>query len=377
MYTNAHQNILSSYSKQVWNGPDSGRPFLKVAIDTHADSCVYAAMFDGSAPKHPRRVTQEVLLDWLQARQKEQRWQIVTCYEAGPMGFSLHRQLEAAGIRSVVIRPSNWDKQHRRTRHDRSDALSMLDHLDRYIAGQPMALQPVFAPTVEQEAYRQWLRMLRSLKKDFLRMAQRGRGYALAVGFRLKGAWFGPRRWPVHQRELPAGLVKVLAPLREVLLCLVEQIRQLQQQIQEQHGSRPRPVGGGVLTLVEIEAEVGDWKRFGNRRQVGSWSGLVPQESSSGPQRFLGSLTKCGNNVVRHLLVEAAWRLLRYQPDYVRVLNLRRRMGSGPGKDPKRLRKLVVGLAREFLIDLWRLGTGQTTPQRLGLRMSGSPVQES
>ena len=39
-------------------------------------------------------------------------YQLVTCYEAGPFGYGLHRQLTALGVTNHVIRPRNWDDQH-------------------------------------------------------------------------------------------------------------------------------------------------------------------------------------------------------------------------------------------------------------------------
>lgn len=48
---------------------------------------------------------------------------------------------------------------------------------------------------------------------------------------------------------------------------------------------------------VEVGAGVrasGDWNRFKNRRQVASYTGLVPCEDSSGERRFRGAITKHG-----------------------------------------------------------------------------------
>ena len=46
-------------------------------------------------------------------------YQLVTCYEAGPFGYGLHRQLTALGVTNHVIRPRNWDDQHARVKTDR------------------------------------------------------------------------------------------------------------------------------------------------------------------------------------------------------------------------------------------------------------------
>lgn len=348
---------------------------LKVAIDAHADSYSFCPMYEGQVPKPVQKLGREALLEWL-SKQARQGWEVVTCYEAGPLGYGLHRELAARGIRNLVIRPRNWDDQRRRVRTDRTDTRSMLVALDRYEAGQKEAFTVVRVPTPEQEARRQYGRLLATLRQETRRLAQSGRGHALFRGYRLRGVWYGPRRWGSLESELPRDLVEVLQALRAVIQTLVEQARQVAEQIRQARlAGESRPVGAGDDTLEALEREVGDWNRFTNRRKVGSFFGLTPGESSSGPSRCLGSISRCGNPRVRRLAVEVAWRLIRYQPDYVRVRKWRERCLS-EGASPGKRRKLVVGLAREFLIDWWRMRTGRTTAEKLGwkLRAAEEPV---
>jgi len=64
------------------------------------------------------------------------------------------------------------------------------------------------------------------------------------------------------------------------------------------------PTGLGKLTSVILGHEVCDWKRFTNRREVSSYTGLCPGEYSSGDKRRQGSVTKHGNPRLRAALVE-------------------------------------------------------------------------
>jgi transposase len=107
-----------------------------------------------------------------------------------------------------------------------------------------------------------------------------------------------------------------------------------------------------------------DWNRFNNRRQVGSYTGLCPSEHSSGGSRRQGSINKHGNPRLRHALVEAVWRLLRLQPGWKRLAKLKDRLLAGARAPVKK--KLVVALARELAVDLWRLHTGRCTLEELG-----------
>jgi transposase len=65
--------------------------------------------------------------------------------------------------------------------------------------------------------------------------------------------------------------------------------------------------GCRLITAMTIMAELGDISRFDSPRQLMSYLGLVPSESSSGPKTRRGGITKTGNGHVRRLLIEAAW----------------------------------------------------------------------
>ncbi|HWA10851.1 MAG TPA: transposase, partial [Opitutaceae bacterium] len=107
--------------------------------------------------------------------------------------------------------------------------------------------------------------------------------------------------------------------------------------------------------------------RFRNRRQVASYTGLCPSEHSSGQSRLQGSITRHGNPRVRHLLVEAVWRLFKFQPHYraiakwVPALTALKISGA-------RKKKIIVAIARQLAVDLWRIATGRTTAAALGLQ---------
>ena len=65
--------------------------------------------------------------------------------------------------------------------------------------------------------------------------------------------------------------------------------------------------GVAFIVAVTIVAEVGDFTRFANPRQLMAYLGLVPSEHSSGSSVRRGGLTKTGNVLARRALIEAAW----------------------------------------------------------------------
>jgi transposase len=354
----------SSTTPAVAAAQPVNHPVLKLALDVHVQSIVVAAMAQAIL-KPVRRFGPADFLSWVKSQQAA-GWAIVSCYEAGPFGYGLHRQLSALGVTNYVIRPRNWDEHHGRVKTDRTDARAMLVALDRFVAGQQQALALVRVPSEAEEQQRARSRLRQKLVKEKKHLAQHGRGVALLFGQRLKGRWFGARNWPQWQSRLPEHLLALLEPLRQVIGLLHLQIEALTQEL-EASVALPIPKGLGPLTVATLDREVCDWSRFKNRRQVAAHTGLVPGEHSSGENRRQGSVTKCGNPRLRWALCEAAWRLVKYQPNYRLVRKWWPRL-SDPHSVGKR-KQAIVALARGFAVDWWRIRTGQTTAQKLGLEL--------
>jgi transposase len=113
--------------------------------------------------------------------------------------------------------------------------------------------------------------------------------------------------------------------------------------------------------------EVGKWERFKNRRAVGSYTGLCPGEYSSGNTRVQRGVTKHGNPRLRAALVEAAWRRVRFQPEYQPVRKWRSILAKGALATKAARKKAIVAVARQLAIDLWRIRTGRVGAEELGL----------
>jgi transposase len=65
--------------------------------------------------------------------------------------------------------------------------------------------------------------------------------------------------------------------------------------------------GVALVVAVTVVAEVGDFRRFANARQLIAYLGLVPSEHSSGSTIRRGGITKAGNALARRVLIEGAW----------------------------------------------------------------------
>lgn len=343
-----------------------GRPHRRIVlgIDLHVEKIVVVRQLDGATPQPAQRFTPEAFLHWA-AKQTALAEEVHSCYEAGPCGFVLHRQLLALGIENLVIRPRDWDEYGQRVKTDRRDARQMALCLERYVTGNQEALHPVRVPTPEEEQRRSDSRLRQRLQSEKQRLAAQARGDALYYGHRLKGPWWTAGSWKRLQGQLPEHLLGRLERMRRLVLAVDEELQAVTQALEAQ-APADLPLGLGRLSCELLEREVGDWNRFANRRQVASYTGLCPREDSSGHRRFQGAINKHGNRRVRPVLIECTWRLCVWQPGWRRLARWRPVLAD-PKTPRARRKKIIVALARQLAIDWWRVRTGRCTPQSLGL----------
>ena len=342
---------------------------IYLGIDVHADKHVVVRQIEGATPQPAQSFKPEALVAWVN-KQRQEAVRIVACYEAGPFGYSLCRQLQALGITCHVVRPRLWDQHGQNVKTDARDARALCEALERFERGNHHALALVRVPSEAEEQQRSRGRQRTALVKERRTLEANGRSTALYYGHRLKGRWWTPRAWKGWEQELDAFLVRLLQPLRVVLLAIEEQIKTLTEDLQQSGRERAAqtsglPAGLGDLTSEILAQEVCDWSRFNNRRQVASYTGLCPGEHSSGGSRKQGAINKHGNPRLRAALVEAVWRLLRHQPQWVRW---RKAQAKWLQAAKARRKQLLIALARQLAIDLWRLATGRTTLANLGLK---------
>lgn len=346
---------------------------IKLGLDVHADTIVVVRILDHSGPQPAQTFTPAKFLEWARA-QLAQAAEVHSCYEAGPFGFVLHRRLEAMGIRNRVVQPVCLDERRTGVNHDKSDARELALRLDRLVCGNPNALAVVRVPTEEEERRRVTSRQREQLKREIQRVGAQGRALMLTQGFREKGKWWVGKRWEILEGRLPEWMREPMGRFRRMLEFLKEEQKAMDRGIGAEAAAEapgPRPKGMGELSWAVIEREVGDWKRFGNRRQVGSYTGLCGGLSSSGASQRQLSITKHGNVRLRTALVELAWRMVRYQGQCVAVRKWERVLGNTRAGRGAR-KKAVVAIARQLAVDLWRWRTGRATPEALGWAMQGA-----
>lgn len=364
-------NLPENSSPASLCAPQGVKPhrLIKLGVDVHLREYVVSRQIDGTAPQPAQRFSPEAFVAWA-AKQAQQADVVHCCYEAGPFGFGLHRRLLRLGIKSIVVRPRNWDEYGKKVKTDRRDALALVSCLDRYVAGNTEALTSIRVPTEAEEQSRSVSRQREQMLEHRKRLAAQGLSCARYHGHDLPEEWWRAKKFTALKEELPEFLFALLEKVQVIALLVNQQLEALSEGI-ESAQTTTLPTGMGALTAQILDREIADWNRFKNRRHIASYTGLVPSEHSSGGTRQRGAITKHGNPRVRHILVELSWRLLTFQPDYHAVKSRRSALDTAKRKADKATRKkLLVGLARQFIVDWWRIRTGRTTPEKLGLQMS-------
>jgi transposase len=305
---------------------------LYVGLDVHKESIAVASV----AQAHGAAVVSlgtlgtrpcdfDKRLRHLQAKEQ----QLVCVYGAGPCGSWLYRSLTKKGDVCWVVAPSLIPKKPGdRVKTDRRDA-------------QPLArlmrsgdLTPVSVPAVDDAAIRDLSRAREDTLRDLKAAKLRRKAFLLRHDIRYTGR----ANWsPAHLRWLSEVVCPTPAQhmvFQEDVQTVTEQtarLQRLEHELRDQVQTwRFQPVVEALQALRGVQftvavttvAELGDLTRFENPRQLMNYLGLTPSESSSGPRRQQGSMTKTGNTHARRALVEGAW-AYRYPAKVSRHLQLR------------------------------------------------------
>ncbi|HEU5313200.1 MAG TPA: IS110 family transposase [Candidatus Udaeobacter sp.] len=340
---------------------------IKIGLDVHARLYVAVAQYDQLLPKAARRLRPGEFVPWVEALLGRGH-SVHVVYEACGFGFSLYRQLIAAGAHCYVIAPRKLDEECSRVKTDPRDATMLCQRLSRYLEGNTRELAVIRVPSKEEEQARHVSRQRTQLVCHRQKLEAQGGSLLISHALPAPAHWWKEQTWTRLGQHLPAWITTRLQMARPALLSLQEQINALTSEL-EASAPSAIPRGVGKLTSVVLTREICDWHRFNNRRAISSYTGLCPGERSSGSKRVPGSVTKRGNPRVRAALVECAWRMVRFQPQYPPVQKRFAILTKGSRALGAVRKKAIVAVARRLAVDLWRLHTGRCTAEQLGLKL--------
>jgi transposase len=240
---------------------------------------------------------------------------ITFCYEAGPTGYELHRDITSLGHECLVAAPSLIPKKSGdRVKTNRRDALSLAKLLR---AGE---LTAVWVPDRRHEAMRDLTRAREAAVMDLRAKRQQvsalllrqGRCYPAAKKTWTKTHMNWLARQTFEQPERDIVFQEMISAIRQAQ----ERVERLAHEIRDAvpNWSLAKHVTGlmafrgiDLISAADLLAELGDLSRFPTAPEVMGWVGLGVSEASTGDTIKRGPITKAGNRRARRTLVECAW----------------------------------------------------------------------
>ena len=241
----------------------------------------------------------------------------IVAMEVNSLAFVMEKEMRVIGCTVVILDASQLSVIYASTKKtDKEDALKLARLIKIY---EKEDLPIVDVPT-EKEYYRRKLtKECKTLKDDRTQEINRLHALFLQCGITtMKRS--NLQTDANRQKELPQLFGYESGQAQRVcerLTLLEAQIKELEQTITKECKAdkdieRLQTIPGvGDKTALAFTAYVGDGKRFNNGDEVANYLGLVPRVDCSGAINRYGHITKKGNRIVRALLYQAAWAIVR------------------------------------------------------------------
>ncbi len=350
---------------------------LVLALELSGKGWEVGAVLPGVARRPRRTLAQRDMAGLLK---QIERWQAevqragrtvrrtVLAYEAGREGFWIARYLLAQGIEVQIMHPSSIpvERRGRRVKTDRIDLDMLLRTLLAWLRGEPRVCSMVRIPSETEEDMRRPERERERLVSERIALENRIENLLCLHGI----GSFKPRLKKAAERldelrsfagaPLPPMLLEELKRLMTRHCVLSGQLKEIEAAREETASALDRTaqqiqvlarlIGLGLATATGLAREV-FCRSFADRRAIAGFVGLTGTPFNSGGSEREQGISKNGNPRVRRILMQLAWRWLRFQPDSALSCWFVERTGGAKG----RIRKImIVALARKLLVALWR-----------------------
>src|SRR5258705_6772503 len=307
---------------------------------------------------------------------------IAVAFEAGRGGFWLARWLGARDIEVHVIHASSVavSREHRRAKTDRLDTELLKRAFLGWLRGERDHCKMVAIPTIKDEDGKRPNREHESLVGEQSRIINRIKATLARLGIR----GFNPKLKKAAERleglrtpegePIPPNTLSELHRDMERRRLVRDQIRQIESARLDHLEHEPgegahamvrllaRVMGIGIETADMLVHEVLS-RNLRDRRAVARYAGLTGSPDESGKKRREKGLAKAGKARRRGGMIQLAWRFLLFQKDSALAQWYRTRTEGGRNR-----KTIIVSLARQLLIALWRLVTIGEVPAGVVLR---------
>jgi transposase len=307
------RNIIDFTGKTIW-----------VGIDVHEKDLQVAKVLDGIClGNHRMPADSQALINHLNSRYPGATFKCV--YESCAWGFTLQRELSAAGMECIVVHAadvSSSDKEKKR-KTDKVDALK----LARNLANGDLAA--IYVPDEDLQKERNLIRFRKKLVGDLNRSKNRLKSLLKYQGIKIPESLGKKNNWSYNFMNWIEDEAKKDVLLKDTLLLMLDQIKSLRQLLlkteralrklmQTRHNEKAKLLmtapGIGRTTAMLFLLEIGDIKRFGSFDTLNDLVGFCPDTDSSGDTERDRGITSRRHKQLRSALIEAAWTAIRIDP---------------------------------------------------------------
>jgi len=240
--------------------------------------------------------------------------QFLCGYEAGCLGYSLYHQLTSQRLDCVILAPTTMatTRKKKGIKNDKRDA----GNIAKCLAYN--TYNPVYVPTREDNAIKEYIRMRNDAKDTLKRYKQQLLAFCTRNGRRYSEGSNWTQKHLAWLAKLDFGDAILNETLQEYMTLYrqaVDKVELFDNRISEMARTEKYEekvnklkcfIGIKDHTALATIVEIGDFIRFPTAQNFSSYLGLVPGEDSSGESVQRTGITKAGNTHVRKLLVEAA-----------------------------------------------------------------------
>src|SRR5687767_12776501 len=266
---------IAAQSNPALDHASTPRHVFKLGLDVDLNHVVTAIQCERGTITLPQKFPRGRLLDWIQ-KQTAAGHIVHTVYESCGFGYTLHHALVYAGAQSIVTTPMRLSPERRR-KNDRLDARELCVRLSRHLDGHAHELKAIRIPSIPEQQRRELGRQREFVKRQLRRLEHHGS--ALRIEFEhetLPAGWAGPRKWKQIAPQCSEFVRGQLEPVVAQIRACQKQMAELTAQIQARVSGEKLPKGLGALTVSLLDGEVCDWKRFRQRKAIGSYTGCCP-----------------------------------------------------------------------------------------------------
>lgn len=273
---------------------------------------------------------------------------IFTAYEAGFCGFHFHRKLIENGIHNIVVHASSIEIASRdRVKTDKRDSLKIATQLS---VGR---LKSINIPTLERESFRTITRLRENLIRDKTRLGVLIKSFLNLHGLlscddnsRTTRKWITNLLTEINDSDSDYSFA--LRIMGDNWLEIDDRIKVVKARLKTQatietelefiYQSAP---GIGPIISRTLINELGDMSQFSNERSLFSYTGLTPQEYSSGEHTRQGHISRQGKPILRKVLIQAAWSAVKKDVELGQAFE---EMSTRTGK-----KRAIVAIARRLI----------------------------